>query len=74
MRAEDLRLLLERQPFPVLRLHLANGMIFEIRDADQAVMTRSTIEILLPPNGSHGREAVINLLHIAWVEVVTLGD
>jgi hypothetical protein len=74
MRAEDLRQLIERQPFPVLRLHLAGGMIFEIRDSDQPVVTRTTVEVLLPPDGGQGREAVISLLQISWVEVVTPAD
>jgi hypothetical protein len=58
----------------LLRLHLTSGMIFEVRDPEQAVLTRSTIEILLPPDGSHFREAVISLLHITWVEVVSSED
>jgi hypothetical protein len=72
MRPEDLRQLLQRQPCPLLRWHLTGGMIFEIRDPDQAVVTRSTVEILLPPDDSREREAVISLLHITWIEVVML--
>ena len=71
MRPEDLRQLLQRQPCPVLRLHLTSGMSFEIRDPEQIVVTRSTVEILLPAEGSNDREAVISLLHITWAEVVT---
>jgi hypothetical protein len=71
LREEDLRLLLQRQPCPVLRLHLSTGMIFEVRAGDDVVITRSTVELLLPPDGSRDREAVISLLHVAWVEVVT---
>ena len=71
MRPEDLRQLLQRQPCPVLRLHLTGGMIFDIRDPEQVVVTRSTVELLLPPDGTHDREAVISLLHVVWVEVVT---
>jgi hypothetical protein len=45
-------------------------MIFDIRDPDQVVVTRSTVEILLPPEDPWDREVVISLLHIAWVEVM----
>jgi hypothetical protein len=71
VRNEDLGYLFQRQPCPVLRLYLTGGMLFEIRDPDQVVVTRTTVEILLPADGTRDREAVISLLHIIWVEVVT---
>jgi hypothetical protein len=70
MRQEDLRRLLRREPCPLLRLHLTNGIVFEINDPDLAVVGRSTVELLLPPGDTGEREAVINLLHIIWVEVL----
>jgi hypothetical protein len=70
MRQEDLRRLLERQPCPRLRLHLSNGIVFEINDPDLVVLGRSTVEILLPPDGAGEREAIINLLHVIWIEVL----
>jgi len=74
VRPEDLQLLFQRQPLPVLRLHLTGGMIFDIPDPEQVVLTRSTIEIPLPSDGSNFREAVISLSHITWIEVVTPDD
>ena len=71
MRTEVLKKLLQRDPCPVVHLHLSNGLTFEIEDPELAVVTRSTVELLLPPAGGHHREAVINLLHIIWVEVLT---
>ena len=70
MRAEDLRRLLRREPCPLLRLHVTGGMVFEITDPDLAVVGRSTVELLLPPGDTGEREAIINLLHIIWVEVL----
>ena len=70
MRPEDLRRLLERQPPPRLRLHLSHGVVFEINDPDLVVLGRSTVEILLPPDDTGEREAIVNLLHIIWVEVL----
>ncbi len=70
MRADELELLFRRQPCPLLRLHLTSGMTFEIHDPDQVVVTRSTLQLLLPAEGFQEREAVISLLHIVWIEVV----
>jgi hypothetical protein len=70
MRQEDLRRLLQRHPCPRLRLHLTNGLVFEITDPDDVVLGRSAVELLLPPSDAGDREAVISLLHIIWIEVL----
>ena len=69
MRPEDLRLLLQRVPCPLLRLHLTDGRAFDIQDPEQVVITRSTVELLIP--GEKNREAIISLLHIIWAEAVS---
>ena len=74
MQQRDLELLLQRAPSPRLRLHVINGAVFEIDDPDLAVLGRSTVELLLPPADGVQREAVINLLHIIWVEVLSLSS
>jgi hypothetical protein len=70
MRAENLQRLFNRTPCPRLRLHLTSGTTFEINDPDLVVLGRSTVELLLPPDDAGEREAVINLLHIIWIEVL----
>jgi hypothetical protein len=70
MRREDLTVLLRREPCPRLRLHLTDGAVFEINDPDSIVFGRSTVELLLPPGDEEEREAILNLLHIIWVEVL----
>jgi hypothetical protein len=70
MREKDLRLLLGRDPRPLLRLHLTGGHTFDLTDDELPVLSRSTVEIPLPPQDRQQREAVINLLHIVWVEVI----
>jgi hypothetical protein len=70
MRQQDLEILLRREPCPRLRLHMTGGQIFEISDPDQVVMSRTTVELLLPPGEEGEREAVINLLHIIWIEIL----
>ncbi len=69
MRPEDLRLLLQRVPCPLLRLHLTDGRTFDLQDPDLVVIGPSTVELLIP--GEKNREAVISLWHIIWVEVVS---
>ncbi len=70
MREEDLRLLLQRIPCPLLRLHTTAGMVFDIQDPDAVHLERSTVQLLLPPAHDQQREAVISLSHIQWVEVI----
>ena len=69
MRQDDLQTLLGRIPCPLLRLHLTGGRTFDILDPELVVITRSTVEVLIP--GEKDREAVLNLLHIVWVEVIS---
>lgn len=69
VRLEDLRILFERVPCPFVRLHLTDSRTFDIQDPDQVVITRTTMEFLIP--GEKNREAVISLLHIVWAEVVS---
>jgi hypothetical protein len=69
VRSEDLKLLFQRDPCPLLRLHLTDGRTFDIEDPTQPVVTRTTVELLIP--NEKNREAVISLLHIVWVEVVS---
>ena len=71
MRLEDLEILLVRDPFPLLRIHVTGGQVFEVRDPVEAVADRHTLELLLPPEGGKQREAIISLLHVVWVEVVS---
>jgi hypothetical protein len=68
VRQEDLLVLLQRVPCPLLRLHLTDGTTFDVRDPDEVIVTRSTVELLIP--GEKNREGVISLLHIIWAEVV----
>jgi len=67
MRHDDLELLLRREPCPRLRMHMTSGELFEIQDPDSVFFGRSTVEILLPPGE---REAILNILHIVWIEVL----
>ncbi len=71
MREDDLRVLLQRDPCPLLRLHTTGGTVFEISDPDMLHLERGTVQILLPSQFDQQREAVISLIHIIWVEVIS---
>ena len=70
MRHDELEVLLHREPCPRLRLHLTGGEVFEITDPDEAVLRRSTVQLLVATQDQREREAIINLLHIIWIEVL----
>jgi hypothetical protein len=70
MRQDDLKALLHREPCPRLRLHLTGGEVFEITDREDAVVDRSTVQLLAPLPDQKEREAIINLLHVIWIEVL----
>lgn len=70
MRKSDLERLLHRVPCPRLRLHLTGRTTFEIDDPDLVVLGPSTVELVLPPGAEGEREAIVNLLHIIWIEVL----
>lgn len=69
MRQDDLQLLIGREPFPVVRLHLTGGRTFDLPDPEEVLLTRSTVEFVIP--GEKDREAVISLLHVIWAEVIS---
>ncbi len=70
MRQEELEYLLNREPMPLLRLHLSSGATFDITDPALVYLSRSTVQLLIPRQHDKMREAVISLLHVVWVEVV----
>jgi hypothetical protein len=70
MREDDIRVLLHRDPRPLLRLHLAGGMVFELPEFETVFLSHSTVEFPLPDAHDQQREAVISLLQIVWVEVI----
>ena len=71
MRPEQLRDLLRRRPFVPIRLHLSDGTTYDIRHPEQALLTRSTVEVGLeeqPGSGIADQVMYCSLLHIVRVE------
>jgi hypothetical protein len=77
MRKDDISRLLRQQPFQRFRVHLTDGMVYEIRHPDMAIVTPSTMFIGVPAPGQTDGTAehveMVSLLHITRVEPVTTG-
>jgi hypothetical protein len=68
MGAGEIRELLKRKPFLPFRLHLTNGLTFEVTNAELATVGRRVLTLSLPPEGDIEKEAIISLMHIIWIE------
>lgn len=74
MRPEDIRRWLQLEPFQRFRVHLTNGISFEVRHPEQATVGRSTVIITVPPSIPRGfpeeRHITVALLPITHLEPV----
>jgi hypothetical protein len=71
MNAEDLKRLVERQPFRPFRIHLTDGRSFDILHPDFVWVLRHRIEIGISeqPNGTiPDRAEFVALLHVVSIE------
>jgi hypothetical protein len=70
MRRDDLARYLNRLPFQPFRLYLSTGAFVDIRYAQSASLTPSTLTIGLPLEGDKQRFLELALIHIVWIEVL----
>jgi hypothetical protein len=74
MRPEDLLELTRAKPFQPFRVYLSDGVMYEIRHPDMAIVQRSKITVAVPgPEGPEGpAERTVNcaLIHITRTETV----
>lgn len=71
MGPEELRELLNTQPFVSLRIHMTDGQTFDIHHPDLVLVLRSRIDIGVPPDPENGildRVEHCSLLHVVRVE------
>lgn len=71
MRPEELRELLNTQPFIPLRIHMTDGKTFDISHPDFVLVLRSRVDIGIPQDPENGildRVEHCSLLHIVRVE------
>ena len=71
MHADELRELLEREPFEPFRLRLSSGDAFEVRNPGLAMVMRSRLFLAFPDSD---RWTLIPFLHIAAVEAIGNGN
>ncbi len=67
MSANELRQILEREPFQPFRVRLTSGDVHEIRDPPLAVLTRNRPFIAIPHSD---RWTLVPYLHIAAVQAI----
>ena len=68
MRPEELRGLLRRRPFVPIRLYLTDGMTYDIRHPEMAILTRSTVNIGL--EGQEGSGIADEMVYCSLVHIV----
>jgi len=74
MRPEDILELLRKHPFEPFRIHLSDGVAFDVRHPDMAIVQRSKVIVAVPgPEGPDGpAERTVNCarIHSTPTEVV----
>ena len=70
MAADELRKLLEREPFETFRLRVTSGDAHEIRNPGLAMVMKSRLFIAAPDSD---RWTLIPFLHIAAIETIADG-
>ncbi len=73
MRPEELSGLLRRQPFIPIRIHLTDGMTYDVRHPENVTVLRSRIDVAVdrdPATGVVDHIDFVSLLHIVRVEDV----
>ena len=73
MRAEELRMLLDRRPFRPLRIHISSGEYVDVIHPEMAFVSRSLVAVAVPPTrGVAEAIAHYSLIHV--VKVVPLAQ
>jgi hypothetical protein len=71
MRPEELAVLLRRRPFVPIRIHITDGMTYDIRHPENVMVLRARVDIGVggdPVTGVIDRVDFVSLLHVVRVE------
>ncbi|MBI5772218.1 MAG: hypothetical protein HZA89_00565 [Verrucomicrobia bacterium] len=71
MKPEDLKMLLETNPFVPFRIHLSDGKAFDIKHPDFVWVFRTRVDIAVPSEDERGIKDHVercSLLHIVRLE------
>jgi hypothetical protein len=75
---EEVRALLNAQPFVPFRLHLTDGGWIEVRHREQVFLTRRLAVIGIPDPNTHDsladRFAIVGYMHISRAELLDAGS
>jgi hypothetical protein len=70
MRLDELRESLREHPFEPFRIHLTNGMVYEVRHPEMALLTRHSVHVVELTKSGKPTDRVVkcDLLHVVAVE------
>ena len=72
MGTKDVKELLDRRPFKAFRIHLTNGLAFDVRHPDQCSVGSTAVRIVMPQDPALGEELrgkhiICSLIHITHI-------
>jgi hypothetical protein len=72
MRPDELRESLREHPFEPFRIHLTNGMVFEVRHPEMALLTRHSVHVVELTKSGKPTDRVVkcDLIHVLAVDPV----
>lgn len=72
MRQHEIRDAIRKQPFQPFRIHLSNGQVFDIRHPEFALLTRSSVHVVVPEtdNGEFDHVIQCDLIHVVAMEQI----
>ncbi len=72
MRQDELRESLREHPFEPFRIHLTNGMVYEVRHPEMALLARHRLHVVELTKSGKPTDRVVkcDLLHVVAIEPV----
>ena len=69
---KDVKELLDGRPFQAFRMHLTNGLAFDIRHPDQCTVTKTSVRIVVSQDRMiaeelRGKTVICSLIHITHI-------
>ena len=72
MRQQEVQDVLRKEPFQPFRIHLSNGETYDVRHPELALLTRSSVHVVVPSSDQKDTDRVVqcDLLHVAVMEPI----
>lgn len=70
MRQDELREALREQPFEPFRMHLTNGLTYQVRHPEMALLTPRSVHVVKLTKSGHSTNRVVqcDLIHVVAIE------